>query len=209
MKIKIFSTIVFLFGIFSLFIKNIVPEWILKIYADAKGISLLSDTNSITIKFFITNWSYLFLCLGCALIMTAMFCFLFTQTVKNTCTLATSAISIGLSAIGGMGVYCVLVWFSTVAFGEQHKYPITYPTSIILGMFCFFLFIVLAVIYFYIKQKKQSLKGFVIDILTSIIYLPTFFAHSRFFINWLICKGRKTLYFVFLTYEYKKQNMFL
>jgi hypothetical protein len=55
------------------------------------------------------------------------------------------------------------------------KHPIEYPVSIILGLLCFFAFVALIVMYCILRIKKWSFKGVIIDILTSIVWLPTFF----------------------------------
>ena len=183
MKVKIISAIVFLCGAVSLVVGNILPEVLLKTYADAKGISMFIDAEksvySIRIKFFISDWYCFFLCLGVALILTALFCFAFTKTARTVCGLATSAISLSLSAVGGAGLYCILVCLETAVFDDAHKYPITYPTSAILVIFCLVAFVALTALYLKIRQKHRSIKGFVIDIFTSVIYLPAvFFACS-------------------------------
>ena len=81
----------------------------------------------------------------------------------------------GLSCVGALGLVCVFIWFSIVSFGEMSKHPIEYPVSVLLGIVCFFAFVVLIAVYLKLRKTNWSIKGLIIDILTSIIYLPTFF----------------------------------
>ena len=117
---------------------------------------------------------FILISLGIALIVSAAFCLLFPKTVKAHCNISTSIISAGLSAIGALGLTCVLLWFSIVSFGEMSKHPIEHPVSILLGVFSLLVFLALIIVYFKIRKKNWSFKGMIIDILTSIIYLPPF-----------------------------------
>ena len=179
MKIKITSAIVFLCGILALIVKDFTPTPLVKIYVYGYRTGMNGgidpDTYNFAMQRFMSAWSRCFMPLGGALILTALFCFIFTKTVNKFCSLPTSAISVALSAVGGLGLFCAFVWFCIAAFGEADKYPIEYPTSIILGMLCFFVFIALIALYLAKRRERWSLKGFVIDILTSIIYLPSVF----------------------------------
>ena len=113
--------------------------------------------------------------LGICLVISAVFCLIFSNTVKKYCNIKTSLISLGLSCVGAIGLVCVFIWFSIVSFGEMSKHPIEYPVSVLLGIVCFFAFVVLIAVYLKLRKTNWSIKGLIIDILTSIIYLPTFF----------------------------------
>lgn len=117
----------------------------------------------------------MFILLGISLIVSAAFCLLFSKTVTAHCSFKTSAVALSLSAIGGLGLVCVLMWCSIVAFSEMSKHPIAYPVSVLLGIFCFFAFIILLALYIKVRKINWSMKGIIIDILTSVVYLPTFF----------------------------------
>ena len=113
--------------------------------------------------------------LGITLFVSAAFCLLFSKTVKIHCNSKSSAISLGLSGVGVLGLICAFIWFTIVSFGEMPKHPIEYPVSILLGILCAFAFVVLLVLYFKVRRTNWSTKGFVIDVLTGIVYLPAFF----------------------------------
>ena len=112
---------------------------------------------------------------GLCFIISAGFCLLFTKTVKTHCSLATSAISLGLSASGALGLVCLMLWITIVSFHEMARYPVAYPVSILLGCLCFFVFLALLALYFRARKADRSIKGILIDILTAMIYLPAFF----------------------------------
>lgn len=118
---------------------------------------------------------FVLILLGVSLIVSSVFCLAFSKTVRKHCNINTSALSLGLSSVGALGLICAFLWFIIVSFGETSKHPIQYPLSIMLGMICFFTFFVLIAMYFKMRRANWSIKGFVIDILTSVIYLPVFF----------------------------------
>lgn len=113
--------------------------------------------------------------LGITLFVSAAFCLLFLKTVKAHCSIKTSAISLALSGIGVLGFICAFKWLTIVTFHEREKYPIQYPVSILLGILCAVAFVVLLVLYFKVRRTNWSMKGFVMDVLTGIVYLPAFF----------------------------------
>ena len=97
------------------------------------------------------------------------------RTVSTHCNIKTSAISLGLSGVGALGVCCVLWWVTLTAFGEASKHPVEYPVSVGLGMLSFMVFVFLIGLYFIVRRKNWSIKGIVLDVLTSLLYLPSFF----------------------------------
>ena len=119
---------------------------------------------------------YTLVLLGAAVMISAIFCLLFSKTGQGHCALKTSLVSLGLSATGAAGLCCVLIWAACVAFGGAPKrYPVRYPLSIALGMVCLCVFILLGMLYCKLRKDKWSAKGLLIDVLTSILYLPAFF----------------------------------
>ncbi len=112
--------------------------------------------------------------LGFSLIVSSLFCLILPKTVQTHCSLATSTVSLGLSAVGGLGLYCVFLWFVIVSFNEMDKYPFAYPASIVTGMLCFVGVIALGGLYFKARKGKWSISGVLIDIFTIVLYLPTF-----------------------------------
>ena len=107
--------------------------------------------------------------------LSGAFCLIFKRVVINNCSLKTTALSLIISFFGASGLACFFIWYSIVVFHEMSKHPLSYPLSIIGGMGSLVAFV--ATIVFYIRARKENLKikGIILDIITSIITLPTFF----------------------------------
>lgn len=180
MKLKQISLLTLLTGALFLIIGAIVPFITLQNYTSQNGaIGIIGGADTPTYEFVVfrilNGWPFVAILFGITLIVSALFCLIFSKTVKNNCNIKTTALSLGLSAVGAAGLVCAFLWFSIVSFGEMSKHPIEYPVSVLLGIISFLGFIVLIALYLKIRKTNWSIKGFIIDVLTSIIYLPTFF----------------------------------
>ena len=180
MKLKQISLLTLFVGVLFSLIGFITPFIALQNYTSKNGaIGIIGGVDTPTYSFIIFRlMNGLPLCailFGITLIVSALFCLIFPKTVKRNCNIKTTALSLGLSAVGAMGIVCAFLWFTIVSFHEMTKHPITYPFSIVLGMFCLLLFIVLIAVYLKFRKNNWSIQGFCIDILTSVVYLPTFF----------------------------------
>ena len=180
MNLKRFSLLTLFAGVIFSIIGVVVPIIILQNFSfqnSAVGIIGGADRPSYEFVVFgiLKGWPFVEILFGITLIVCALFCLIFSKTVINNCTIKTSALSFGTSAIGAAGLVCVSLWFSIVSFGEMSKHPIEYFGSMFVGILCFLAFVVLIALYFKARKTNWSVKGLIIDILTSIIYLPTFF----------------------------------
>ncbi len=180
MKLKQMSLLTLLTGVLFSIIGVIIPFITLKNYTYQNGaIGIIGGADTPTYEFVVfrilNGWPVVTILFGSALIISALFCLIFSKTVKNNCSIKTTVLSLGLSAVGAAGLVCAFLWFTIVSFGEMSKHPIEYPVSVLLGIISFLGFIVLIALYLKIRKTNWSIKGFIIDVLTSIIYLPTFF----------------------------------
>lgn len=180
MKLKQISLLTLLTGALFSIIGVIFPFITLQNYTSQNGaIGIIGGADTPTYEFLVfrlmNGWPFVAILFGSTLIISALFCLIFSKTVKNNCNIKTTALSLGLSAVCAAGLVCAFLWFSIVSFGEMSKHPIEYPVSILLGIVCFITFIVLIVIYLKLRKINWSIKGFIIDVLTGVIYLPTFF----------------------------------
>ena len=180
MKLKRNALWVLLFGVVILLTGLLTPFGCLINCTSHQGaIGIIGGAEVPTYQFMfwslLDGWPFVLILLGISLVLSACFCLLFSKTVNKCCRLTTSAISLGLSAVGALGLACVLLWLSIVTFGNMSRYPIQYPLSILLGMFCFCVFMILLALYFKARKGNWLWKGLLIDFLTSIICLPTFF----------------------------------
>lgn len=112
---------------------------------------------------------------GIAVIITACFCLFFGKTVSKYCKLKTSAISLALSAIVALGLFCLMLFSSCFAFTDPKYHPITFPSSFILGSISFLIFIALLFKYAKLKKYNHSAKAIAIDMLFSFLYVIPFF----------------------------------
>ena len=190
MKLKQMSLLTLLTGVLFSIIGVIIPFITLKNYTYQNGaIGIIGGADTPTYEFVVfrilNGWPFVTILFGSALIISALFCLIFSKTVKNNCSVKTTVLSLGLSAVGAAGLVCAFLWFTIVSFGEMSKHPIEYPVSVLLGIISFLGFIVLIALYLKIRKTNWSIKGFIIDVLTSIIYLPTFFFAFSYLYNTL------------------------
>lgn len=180
MKLRVFSWTMLVGGISLLIFGVVLPSIVLQNYAAQNGaIGIIGGAETPTAVFItfslMNGWPFCATLFGVILIISALFCLIFTKTVKNNCNIKTTALSLGISAVGAVGLVCVFCWFIIVSFGKMSQYPIEYPVSVMLGILSFFVFIVLIALYLKLRKINWSIKGIIIDVLTSIVYLPIFF----------------------------------
>lgn len=177
MKLKSFSLLSIILGIILLCVGFITP--FIVSFSNNSAFGVIGGADTPTYEFLLFNLLdgllICLICLGICLIITAVFCLVFPKTVKACCSVKTSLISFGLSAVGAAGLMCAFICYGIAAFHEISSYPITYPGSLFLGILCLYTFVILILIYCIFRRKHWSVKGFIIDVLTSILYLPTFF----------------------------------
>ena len=99
----------------------------------------------------ISNLCLLSNILSLTLLLCGGFCLVFKKTVYENCRLKTTLISLCISLFGAIGLCCLFIWFSIVAFGKMSSHPIEYPVSIVGGLLSLFMFII--AIAFYIKLR--------------------------------------------------------
>ncbi len=126
-----------------------------------------------------------FVLFGAALVLCGLFCLLFSKTVSSCCTLKTTALSLALSAVGAMGMICVLLWYVTTAFGEASQHPIAYPSSLIGGVICLAAFALLLVAYVAARKPRFSFKGVAVDVAAAVLFLPPFVMSMLYGMEWL------------------------
>lgn len=178
MKLKRFSIAITAAGALLL-IRHLVLPWILALGSVSQGsVGIIGGADGPTAQFLtlqlLAGWKGVGLCFGAALLLTGVFCLLLTKLVTQYCTRKTSALALGLSAVGSAGLYCFFVWMSIAAFHEAEKYPVTYPASVGGGMACLGLFVLLSAYYIHLR-RNSNWKGWVLDVAMAIVYLPGWF----------------------------------
>ena len=179
-KFKIYSSIVLISGLLLALTSVLVPIIKLSNYTAQNGsIGIIGGADGPT-AIYVTSQllgGHLLsaLILGLTLFLCGGFCLIFKRTVTNNCRLKTTALSLIISFFGASGVSCCFIWYSIVAFHEMSKHPISYPLSIIGGILSLVAFIITIILYIKARKEHFKIKGIVVDIITSIITLPTFF----------------------------------
>lgn len=179
-KFKIYSSIALILGLLLALVSVLVP--IIKINeftAQNGSIGIIGGADGPTAIYLtshLLDGNLLFtLILGLTLFLSGAFCLIFKRVVINNCSLKTTALSLIISFFGASGVSCCFIWYSIVAFHEMSKHPISYPLSIIGGILSLVAFIITIIIYIKARKEHFKIKGIVVDIITSIITIPTFF----------------------------------
>lgn len=182
MKTRRFPLLVLLVGLLLTAIGLVLPIIIIRTGGAATGIIGGADapTYWFALKYFIGGLPFCIVLLGWAMTLTSLPAVIFHKTFQKACSLKTSGITLGLSAIGGLGLTCTLYCFAIAAFNDHSKHPIGYPVSLAAGTVSFCAFLLLICFYFMTRGKKPSILGFVYDVICSIVYLPAFFFLSTF-----------------------------
>lgn len=180
MKLKRNALIILISGVLISTLGFIAPVVYWNNYTSHNGaVGIIGGADAPTYRFMISQLlgglPFVLILLGISLFVSSVFCLVFSKTVHKHCKINTSVLSLCLSSVGALGLVCAFLWFSIVSFGKMSKYPIEYPVSILLGVACFFSFILLIAIYLKQRMINWSIKGIIIDILTSVAYLPSFF----------------------------------
>lgn len=177
MKLKTFSWITLGVGLAFSVIGFTMPFYALRMPAPGTA-GIIGGADGPTYKFLMYNWLHglplVFVLFGVALVVTALFCFLFRKTVRKCCHWQTSLTALSLSAVGGAGLVCALECFTIAALSSPTRYPVAYPLSLAGGSVALVVFLVLIAWYFAQRSKRWSFRGVVIDVLTSILYLFSF-----------------------------------
>lgn len=178
MKLRRYALWALLSGI-GVFLLGFVGPVCLEIAMHGPSTGIVGGADGPTYWFILSRlydgWPIALILLGISVVISSGFCLLFSKTVNKHCNIKTSAISLGLSGVGAAGLVCALWCFAIVMFDGSSKFPIEYPVSISLGVLCFLAFILLIGLYFMVRGKNWSIIGVIIDVLTSIVYLPAFF----------------------------------
>lgn len=161
MKLKRFSVILLIIGFIGLSAGIVVPILTHNPVNEAWGIWY--------------HWPRCVSLLSVEFILTGLVCLIFRNTVEKSCSVKTFLLALSISAAGGLGVFCIFNWLGMVWFGESDAYPVQYPLTVAIGCATFVIFVVLIVFYIKQRRKQWSFKGLLIDLATSILYLPAFF----------------------------------
>ncbi len=111
---------------------------------------------------------------GILVTLTGIIATAFNRFFSKHCAVETSVTSIVISAVVGLGLSAVM-WFAACYFLDHPKnHPIRHPASFIFGVICFVVFLCLIGLYTFLRFRKPSVKGILIDVAVSLVYAAPF-----------------------------------
>lgn len=81
------------------------------------------------------------------------------DTVKKCILPMVTAVGIsavGISAVGAAGINCALLCLSCFMDGDPSRYPVAFPASLLAGLLCLTLFVLLIGCYVRLRKKAPS-----------------------------------------------------
>ena len=182
MKARRFPLLVLLVGILFAAFGLVLPIIVIRTGGAATGIigGAGSPTYWYVANTVLRGFPLLLDLFGAAMILTSLPAVFFIKTFQRICSLKTSAITIALSAIGGLGLTCALYCYTIAAFHERSRHPVGYPLSLSMGLISLCAFILLICVYFKARGAKRSVISLIYDVICSILYLPAFFFTSSY-----------------------------
>ena len=179
MNLKKFSLIALSSGIFATVLGLIIPFIAIINRTNRNGaIGIIGGADIPTYRlllwFVSSSWTLCLVYFGIALILTALFCLIFKKSVNENCTIKTSAISFCLSAVSAAAVTFGFMCLQIITYGMITDYSARFAIGVIISVI--FLALSALLVYLYIKQRKgmMTVRGILIDILTVMVYFPTF-----------------------------------
>ena len=174
MKLKKFSIIGLVVGALAILAGFGIPA--LTVLLSDLGGDIIGGADLPTFKFVFWREEICvaLVALGIPLVLISLFCLVFPSFVQKNFSVKTTALALGISATGAFGLCCFFTWLGAVMESVK-KYPISYPASIAGGVLALVLFFTLIVLYCIERVKNFKIVGNLLDVLTSIIFLPFFF----------------------------------
>ena len=168
-KSYLFSSLfVLLVGIISSLIGFIIP------YNDMIETQKTIIGNQYSYSYYLTNDDCLWITLGAlgiAMLLSSVFALLFSKTVLKCCSPITSLIALAISICAGAGLVCFFEFLGS----SPTRNPIAYPAAQGGIMICTMIGLMLIVSYGILWFKKMSFRGFLFDVLLSVVYFPGLF----------------------------------
>jgi hypothetical protein len=176
MKTRRFPLLVLLVGLLLTIVGLVLPIIFIRTGGAATGIIGSADapTYWYIVRKALGGFPLWLDLMGAAMILTSLPAVFFIKTFQRVCSLKTSGITVGLSAVGGLGLMCAIICFLLGSL-DFSRYDPYYFILYLIGLFSCFGFIALICLYFEARGKKPSILGFIYDLITSILYLPVFF----------------------------------
>lgn len=199
MEMRRFSLSMLIGGVVSLIIGGAAPIVAMEsamesAMADPGAVSVIGGAGAPTYEFVVftvlDGWPFCLMLLGGSLVITGAFGLIFRRTTQAHMSVGTTLVSMALAAVGGVGAWCALMLYVIAAFGEVSRHPVGHPGSLIVGTLALIGAAILVGAYWKLRRAKWSVKGIVIDVVTCLLYLPSFFFLFDYACEWVSGAGR-------------------
>ena len=172
--------VIILCGVLLLIVGGILP-FVAMINADIQSPSVgiiggADGPTAVLVTRSIISPVSIMLSLGGALLLNGLIFLIFRRTVKENCSVKTSAAAIGLLASTILAFYSMLSLLSCFFLSDPKDHPVRFPFSMVVAVVAFLALCGLLYLYVSLRRKKASFKGVLIDIITSALYMPAFFS---------------------------------
>ena len=190
MGMRRFSSFALIGGVVSLVVGCVAPILAMEsAMTDPGAVSVIGGAGAPTYEFMIftvlDGWPFCLMLLGGCLLITGAFGLIFRKTAQVHMSVPTSLISIVLAAVGGVGAGCAFMLYVIGAFGEVSRHPVGYPGCLVVGALALIAAVVLVGAYFKLRKARMSVKGIVIDVVTCLVYVPSFFFLFAYAYEWI------------------------
>ena len=111
---------------------------------------------------------------GAALLAGSLLALLLHKAVAAGCSVKTTSVAMGLSALGASGAYSALGACIILGWGATAQYPRTYPGYMLVGMLSLLGFVLLLALYAWLRRKRPSVPGILFDIFSALLFFIPF-----------------------------------
>ena len=168
MKLKKFSIIGLVVGALAILAGFGIPALTVMLPELSGDIGIVggADLPTFSFAFWREEICVALVALGIPLVLISLFCLGFPSFVQKNFSVKTTALALGISATGCLGLWCVLECLAILAFASPSEHPIAYPASIIVGVLSLILFIILFALYCKARKGEVKILGAVLDVFT-------------------------------------------
>lgn len=99
----------------------------------------------------------------------------FSKQISKISSIKTILISFSVSAITSLGIHCVLSFLSCYFLTNPTRHPIRHPASLILGLLCLAILVLLLNVYYKLRKNHKFKIGFLVDFVTCLAFMPSIY----------------------------------
>lgn len=139
------------------------------------GLMVNENISEYSMNSMIRYTEFSLLAFGGVTVFCALLGWIFHKKTIKWCSIKTTTVAMGISAMGSLGIHCVISFLSCYFLSSPAKHPIRHPASVCVGMIAFCVFLLLAYLYIKLRKENQSVSGILLDVGLGLVYLAPFF----------------------------------